>query len=108
MWHKITEISKLIWAIGGRWLGLMSGPPSVILFCLGLYLFHGTDKEWFWIGAFICLGVFVFQFGWKNYRLLEKCNGLENKLGLETEKNRDLTSKLTIESEKSRDLTSKL
>ena len=49
----------------------MSSIPSIPLYFAGLYFFHGTEKDWFWTGAFVCLWILVIRMGWKNYRLME-------------------------------------
>ena len=67
--EKILKAWRIIFTICGGWWGLMSGPPSIPLFVLGLYLFQGHDKVWFWTGAFICLWIFAIRMVWINYHL---------------------------------------
>jgi len=75
---KIFKAAKLLAEICGGWWGLMSSVPSIPLYFAGLYFFHGTEKVWFWTGAFVCLWILVIRMGWKNYRLMEATKSPSN------------------------------
>ncbi|HZF00483.1 MAG TPA: hypothetical protein VE344_01165 [Methylomirabilota bacterium] len=67
--YKIYKGAKFFAGICGGWLGLMSSIPSIPLLLAGFY-YTGTQRDWFWVSAFICLWFFAIQVCWKNYQLM--------------------------------------
>jgi hypothetical protein len=66
--HRLsTSISSFLRAFGGRWFTLMSGPPTVPLAIIALYVENGLLRSLFVVLAVVC-GAFSCYWVWRDER----------------------------------------